>query len=104
MAKNKANETISDVNLLFEVPNKESQKILPAGLWILASILEGVKYTFEKNKYIDTYLPRFQYWDKIANFKTRDYAKGYFLQNNQCNALTLKIGKSKKTHFYIRER
>ena len=50
MAKNKANETISDVNLLFEVPNKESQKILPAGFWILASILEGVKYTFEKNK------------------------------------------------------
>ena len=38
MAKNKANEAISDVNLLFEVPNKESRKILPAGLWILASI------------------------------------------------------------------
>ena len=60
MAKNKANETISDVNLLFEVPNKESQKILPAGLWILASILEGVKYTFEKkkkNKYLYRYIP-----------------------------------------------
>ena len=59
MVKNKANETISDVTLLFEVPNKQSQKILPAGLWILASILEGAKYTFEKNKYIYTYLPHF---------------------------------------------
>ena len=49
MAKN---ETISDVNLLFEVLNKKSQKILPAGLWILASILEGAKYTFEKRKEI----------------------------------------------------
>ena len=44
MVKNKANETISDLTLLFEVHNKQSQKILPAELWILASILEGAKY------------------------------------------------------------
>ena len=50
MVKNKANETISGLTLLFEVHNKQSQKILPAGLGILASILEGAKYTFEKKK------------------------------------------------------
>jgi hypothetical protein len=43
MVKNKANETISDLTLLF-VHNKQSQKKLPAELWILASILERAKY------------------------------------------------------------